>query len=358
MPATALALAAAPSEPEAEDIDFRALRRELMTFQNPSHARSALEIALSAAPLIGLWALGWVGVAFGLWWVGLIVSVPAAFFVLRLFIIQHDCGHKAFFRSHRLNDWIGRVLGVVTLTPYDCWKREHALHHATSGDLDRRGPGAIHTLTVEEYAALKPMQKLGYRLYRNPLVLFLLGPVFVFFVQQRLPVGLMKEGWRPWVSAMGTNVGLAAIVALVLWLGGWEVIAFVYAPSLALAACIGVWLFYVQHQFEGTHWDRHDEWDATEAALKGSSYYHMPALLNWLTGNIGIHHVHHVASRIPFYRLPTVLKRLPQLNQISRLTLGESLNCVRLALWDEANRRLISFGQYKAERRLMLAVVN
>lgn len=334
---------------------MRVLRQQLSLFQQPSHAQSALEIFLSLAPLAAIWTLAWFAVDAGLWWAGLLLSIPAAGFVLRMFIIQHDCGHKAFFRSHRLNDWIGRAIGVLTMTPYDCWKREHALHHATSGDLDRRGPGTIHTLTVEEYAALTPMQRLGYRLYRNPVVLFLLGPVFVFFVQQRLPVGLMKEGWRPWVSAMGTNVGVAAIVALTLWLGGWEVLAFVYAPSVALAACVGVWLFFVQHQFEGTHWDRHDAWEPTEAALKGSSYYHMPTPLRWLTGNIGIHHVHHVASRIPFYRLPTVLKRIPSLNQIGRLSIGQSFNCVRLALWDEANRQLISFGQYKQSRRMLVA---
>jgi omega-6 fatty acid desaturase (delta-12 desaturase) len=334
---------------------MRALRQQLSLYQHPSHARSILEIFLSAAPLAAIWTLGWFALDAGLWWAALLLNIPAAGFVLRMFMIQHDCGHKAFFRSHALNDWTGRVIGIVTLTPYDCWKREHAIHHATSGDLDRRGPGAIHTLTVDEYAALAPLQRLGYRLYRHPVVLFLVGPVFVFFLQQRLPVGLMKEGWRPWVSAMGTNAGLAVVVALAVWLGGWQGLLLVHLPTVMIAACVGVWLFFVQHQFEETHWDRHEDWDATESALKGSSYYHLPAPLQWLTANIGVHHVHHVASRIPFYRLPTVLKQIPHLNTVSRLTLGQSLRCVSLALWDEANRRLITFGQFRRSQRMLAA---
>jgi acyl-lipid omega-6 desaturase (Delta-12 desaturase) len=331
-----------------DSLDFRSLRKVLAAYQQPSLPRSAVEIILSAVPLAIVWIAGWFAVSAGLWWLALLLSIPAAGFVVRLFMIQHDCGHRAFFKSGPLNDWIGRVIGVFTLTPYDCWRKEHAIHHATSGNLDRRGPGAIVTLTVEEYRALKPMQRFGYRLYRHPAILFLVGPFFVFFLQQRLPVGLMKEGWRPWVSAMGTNAGLAVLIGLAIWFGGWEALLLVHLPTVAIAASAGVWLFFVQHQFEETHWSRHEEWESTEAALKGSSHYDLPAPLRWLTANIGIHHVHHVASRIPFYRLPSVLKGHPHLKDMGRITMLQSIRCVGLTLWDEANRRLVSFGQARA----------
>jgi acyl-lipid omega-6 desaturase (Delta-12 desaturase) len=324
-----------------------ALREILAAYQRPNPWRSLAEIALSAAPLALIWAAAWFAVDAGLWWLALILSIPAAGFILRLFMIQHDCGHRAFFKTPWINDWIGRIMGIFTLTPYDCWRKEHAIHHATSGDLDRRGIGAIETLTVAEYRALSPLKRFGYRLYRNPLVLFVVGPFFVFFLQQRLPIGLMKEGWRPWVSAMGTNLGIAAAVCAMLWLGGWEMLAFVYGPSLLLASSIGVWLFYVQHQFEDTYWARRPKWDHTESALHGSSHYDLPPVLRWITGNIGVHHVHHVSSRIPFYRLQTVLKDHPRLKNVGRIRLLESIRLAGLALWDEAGQRLVSFGHVR-----------
>lgn len=319
------------------------LRKALTVYQTPSALRSTVEIALSAAPLAAIWAVAWFAAGAGLWWVALLLAVPAALFVVRLFMIQHDCGHRSLFKSGKLNDWLGRALGVLTLTPYDCWKHEHAIHHATSGDLDRRGAGSLLTLTVAEYAALSPPRRLGYRLYRHPLVLFVVGPFFVFFLQQRLPVGLMKRGWRPWVSAMGTNAAIAALVGATIMVGGWQALLFFHLPAVLIAASIGVWLFFVQHQFEDTHWARHADWNSAEAAVKGSSHYDLPAPLRWLTGNIGIHHVHHLASRIPFYRLPKVLKHHPSLTETSRISFLESLRCVSLALWDEADRRLVSF---------------
>lgn len=329
------------------EIDARAIKKSLAAYQEPCPVRSTAEIAASIGPLALIWGLGWIAAVEDVWWLALALSVPGAGFVLRMFLIQHDCGHRAFYRSGPINDWVGRAIGVLTLTPYDCWRREHAIHHASSGNLDRRGPGAIHTVTVEEYRAMTPLGRVGYRLYRNPIVLFVLGPLFVFFFQQRLPVGLMKEGWRPWISAMGTNVGMAAVIGAALWFGGWKPILFVYLPSVMLAASIGVWLFFVQHQFETTHWSRSDEWNVTEAALKGSSHLHLPGPLAWLSANIGIHHVHHAASRIPFYRLQNVLKDHPKLKDLGRISLLCGLRSMGLALWDETSRRLISFRQYR-----------
>lgn len=333
-----------------EPTDTRAWRRILAAYQRPNHARSILEIVLSAAPLAAIWAAAWVAAVFGLWWLALLLAAPAALFLVRLFMVQHDCSHQSFFRSSAANDWTGRLIGVLTLTPYHCWRRSHAIHHATSGDLDRRGIGDIATLTVAEYRALPLWRRIAYRLYRNPLVLFVIGPAWVFVIEQRLPMGLMKEGWRPWLSAMGTNLAIATVVVGVILLGGWKGLLLIHLPTLLLAASIGVWLFYVQHQFEDGYWARKGEWDHTEAALRGSSHYDLPQPLRWMTANIGVHHVHHVASRIPYYRLPRVLKDHPELREVSRLGLLESFGTVSLALWDEGARRLISFRQLRRAR--------
>jgi len=273
--------------------------------------------------------------------------VPAAGCVVRIFIIQHDCGHGAFFHHRLANDWVGRVIGVLTLTPYDFWRRTHAVHHATSGNLDRRGTGDIDTLTVHEYLALSRWRRLGYRIYRHPIIMFGLGPAFLFIVQHRLPVGLMRAGWQPWLSAMATNVTIAAVVATVISLVGVVPFLIVHLPIMLLASSVGVWLFYVQHQFEHTEWARDGAWNLQEAALHGSSYYDLPSVLRWFTANIGVHHVHHLCSRIPYYRLPLVLRDYPELGVTGRLTLVQSFRCVRLVLWDEALQRLVSFDEVR-----------
>jgi acyl-lipid omega-6 desaturase (Delta-12 desaturase) len=328
-------------------VDPRSWRNRLAPYQQPSLGRSIAEIAVSAAPLALIWIGAWFATAAGLWWLALLLAVPAAGFLVRLFMVQHDCSHHAFFKEPAANDWIGRTISILTLTPYDYWRQTHAVHHATSGDLDRRGLGDMVTLTVEEYRAASFWRRAGYRIYRHPLVLFGIGPALVFFLQHRLPVGLMRGGWRPWCSVMATTAGVAAFALAVSWLVGWQALLLVHVPTMALAASIGVWLFYVQHQFDGTYWARRGTWAAAEAALHGSSHYDLPHPLRWLTANIGIHHVHHINSRIPFYRLHTVLNDHPELRSISRLGLLESLNCASLTLWDEADRRLISFREFK-----------
>jgi omega-6 fatty acid desaturase (delta-12 desaturase) len=327
--------------------DPRALKQALASYQRPSHRRSLVEIAITAGPLALLWGLAWFAMDRGWWWAALLLSEPAALFMVRLFMIQHDCGHGAFFRAKPLNDWVGRVLGVVTLTPYDYWRRTHAIHHATSGNLDRRWLGAVETLTVEEYSALPWLKRLGYRLYRNPLVMFGVGPGYMFILQHRLPVGLMKEKGA-WFSVLGTNLGLGALAFAAIYFGGAGPFLMVHLPILLLAASIGVWLFYVQHQFEGSYWARNEGWSLHEAALHGSSYYDLPPVLRWMTANIGLHHIHHVGSRIPYYRLPQVLRDHPELKDVSRVTLGQSLGAVKLALWDEAKGRLVSFREARA----------
>ena len=315
----------------------------LSEYRDPDTTRSWFELAVTIGPFVLLWALAWwsLGVSY---WLTLALSSLNAAFLLRLFAIQHDCGHGAFFRNRTLSDWLGRGLGVLTLTPYDVWRRSHSIHHSSAGNLGRRGMGDIHTLTVAEYRDLTPYNRLMYRLYRHPLVLFGLGPGYLFFLQNRLPLGLMETA-RYWISAMCTNAAILALLGLIFWFGGLMPILLIFLPSTLLAATAGVWLFYVQHQFETTHWEAEEDWQLHDAALHGSSHYVMPAVLQWLSANIGIHHVHHLHSRIPFYRLPRVLRDHADLATGNRMTIRESFQNARLHLWDEDSRRLLSFRE-------------
>lgn len=319
----------------------------LSRYRDPDPLRSTFEIAVTAVPFLAVWALAAVAVMHGHWW-GLLLTIPAAGLLVRLFILQHDCGHGTLFARRQINDWIGRVIGVFTLTPYDYWRRTHAAHHATAGNLDKRGIGDITTLTVREYEALRWPGRLRYRLYRHPLVMFGLGPAWLFVGQYRLPFGYMRAGAQPWVSTIATNIGIALPVAAMIWLIGLGPFLAVQVPTTIMAATAGVWLFYVQHQFEETHWAEGDAWNFQHAALHGSSHYDLPWPLRWFTGNIGIHHVHHMAARIPFYRLPEVLRDHPELRDVGRITFFQSLKCVKLVLWDENARRLVSFRGARA----------
>ena len=314
----------------------------LTRYRQPSNGRGVFEIGITIIPLVALWLLAWLTLDLG-YWLSLLIAVPAAGFLVRLFMIQHDCGHGSFFRHRMANDWVGRVIGVLTLTPYHFWQRSHAMHHATSGNLDRRGFGDIDTLTVREYRALSRWRRLRYRLYRHPAVMFGVGPAYLFVLQHRLPVGLMRVGRGPWLSTMATNLAIAVIVAALIWLIGVKAFLLVHLPIMLLAASAGVWLFYVQHQFEQTTWADDSRWNLHEAALHGSSHYELPPVLRWFTANIGVHHIHHLCSRIPCYRLPQVLRDHPELRDVGRLTLWQSFRCVRLVLWDERQDRLVSF---------------
>jgi omega-6 fatty acid desaturase (delta-12 desaturase) len=323
------------------------LTRTLSKYREPILSRSLFEIGVTLGPLLTIWALAWWALSISPWLATALSLVNSAFLV-RLFMIQHDCGHGAFFRNRRLGDWVGRVFGVLTLTPYDVWRRTHAIHHATTGNLDRRGMGDMPTLTVREYREKSHTGRALYRVVRNPLFLFGLAPIYAFFLQHRLPVGLMWSGWRYWASAMGTNVGIAGALAIIVWSGGFEVVLFVFLPTLLLAAITGMWLFYVQHQFEDTVWDHEQDWTIQEAAFHGSSHYDLPGVLRWITANIGVHHIHHLASRIPFYRLSEAVRDHDILADAKRLTLWESFRCARLRLWDEKSRKLVSFSDARA----------
>ena len=230
--------------------------RILNHYREPNGARSLVELAITLVPLAALWTAMWAVLHFfGAWWLCLLIAVPTAGFLVRLFMIQHDCGHGAFFPHKAVNDWTGRLIGVLTMTPYDFWRRTHSMHHATSGNLDRRGMGDIDTLTVREYLSRSRLGRLQYRLYRHPLVMFGFGPAYLFLLQHRLPVGLMRAGWQPWLCTMATNAAMALIAATLIWFIGLKAFLLVHLPVMLLAASLGVWLFYVQHQFEDTYWD-------------------------------------------------------------------------------------------------------
>ncbi len=334
-----------PLQQSSDMGDAREWIKVLSKYRDPSVARSSFELAVTLGPFVVLWALAWWSLSIS-GWLTLAISMCNAAFLLRLFAIQHDCGHGAFFNNRSVSDWVGRALGVVTLTPYDVWRRTHSVHHSASGNLGRRGMGDVHTLTVAEYKALSPLRKFHYRLYRHPIVLFGLGPSYLFFLQNRLPLGLMAQA-KYWVSAMSTNAAIIVALLVILYFGGIMPILLIFVPSTLVAATAGVWLFYVQHQFETTLWEQQEDWDLHDAALHGSSHYVLPSVLQWLSANIGIHHVHHLYSRIPFYRLPEVLRDHAPLAQGNRMTIRESIVNARLHLWDEKSKRLLSFRQAK-----------
>ncbi len=305
----------------------------------------------SAIPFLLLWYATYRSLEVG-FWLTLILAVPTAGFLMRLFMIQHDCGHGSFFTSKRAADLVGFWIGVLTLTPYQYWRRTHAYHHAHSGDLDFRTFGEIITLTVDEYRQLHWLKKLHYRVYRNPLVLFGPGAAFHFLVKHRYPWDIPKTWKQAWASVWKTNLALVAVAALMMALIGWKAFLLVQLPITLAACAMGVWLFYVQHQFEDTYWHDHDHWDFFEAGLQGSSYLDLPRPLQWLTASIGIHHIHHIAAKIPNYKLQQCLDDNPELQRVTRITLRETLGCIRLTLWDPESQKLIRF---KDLRRLQPA---
>ncbi|MBF0394743.1 MAG: fatty acid desaturase, partial [Alphaproteobacteria bacterium] len=271
------------------------------------------------------------------------VAPLAGLFLLRLFIIQHDCGHYSFFRQRWACDFVGRIIGVLTLTPYHWWKQEHDCHHATTGNLSRRGRGDIKTLTVAEYRQLSRPRRWGYRLYRHPVVLFLIGPLYQFIIRHRLPIGLRRGDTRSFNSIMGTNLAVAALVVC-----GGTVFGYGRFLTIALAVTVvadiaGIWIFFIQHQFEKTYWQRQSQWRFVPAVLAGCSFYRLPKPLEWVTGWIGYHHIHHLAPRIPNYRLRAAHQSLGHLLPVTEFGLRAGFAAARLALWDEDRRRLVPF---------------
>jgi len=304
------------------------------------------QLLTSAIPFAALWYAMLRSLEYN-YWLTLALAVPTAGFLIRLFIIQHDCGHGNFFKSRRARDWVGRVIGTLLLTPYDYWRKTHAYHHAHSGDLDFRGFGDVDTITVREYYELTRSQRLQYRIYRHPLVLFGVGPAYQFLVKHRFPTDAPREWKQAWRSVWWTNVAIAAIVA-VMWLTiGIGPFLMVQLPVTLIGSTLGVWMFYVQHQFEETYWHWHDGWDYYDASLLGSSYLVLPAPLQWITGNIGVHHVHHMSARIPNYKLQQAHDENEEFQVVTKVRFRDTLKLINLSLWDEENQELIRFKDLK-----------
>jgi omega-6 fatty acid desaturase (delta-12 desaturase) len=341
-----MASVASPSE-----TDWHAL---VAPYKDPVAWRSWLQLGTTAVPL----AVLWVGMLWSLrvgYWLTLLGAVPAALLIVRLFMFQHDCGHGAFFRSRRLNGLVGSILGVITLVPYAYWRKTHAIHHAGSGNLDHRGFGDIDTLTLREYLALSRGKRFLYRLYRNPLVLLLVGPAYQFIVKHRLPLDTPRAWRREWASVHRTNLALVGLLILVSLTIGMGRFLLVQLPITLIAGSIGVYLFYVQHQYEDTYWRYRESWNYYEAGLEGSSHLVLPRVLQWFTANIGLHHIHHLCSQIPNYRLQRCYDENPVLHGVTRLTLRESVKTLGMTLWDEDERRLIGFRDVAARRRRLEA---
>ncbi|MEE4200002.1 fatty acid desaturase [Erythrobacter sp.] len=345
-----------PIKPDADDIalsrsdpalgrpDPRKLARSLNAYTQPSVARSLIELAITFIPFAAIFA-GILWAVYAGYYLALAGVPLASLFLLRLFIIQHDCSHGSFLPGRSGNARVGRMLGVLTLTPFTYWRRTHALHHASTGNLDARGFGDVDTLTIDEFTSLPRWRRLGYRIYRHPAVLLGVAPAYLFLLQHRYPMGLAREGWRYWASTLTTTVVAIAMLGGLAWATSPMALALVYFPTLILAASIGVWLFYVQHQFEGAHWKTKPDWEFHEAAMAGSTCLDLPPFMRWFTGNIGIHHIHHLASRIPFYRLSEALNAHPELKHFNRMTVTDAMASLRLALWDDRSGRLVSFRE-------------
>jgi acyl-lipid omega-6 desaturase (Delta-12 desaturase) len=325
--------------------------QELAKYKRPVVWKSCWQIVNSLLPFGGLWYLMYLSISWS-YSLTLLLAVPAAGFLVRIFIIQHDCGHHSFFRSRRVNDVVGYVCGILTLTPYYFWKRTHARHHVSSGDLGHRGQGDVGVLTVDEYRCRSRFGRLRYRLYRNPVFMFVLGAGFLFLIRQRFTFSIPRSWRRERLSVHATNGGIFAMIALAWCTIGLPPFFLVHIPIVILAAAIGSWLFFVQHQFEHAYWQPHESWDFTRSALDGSSYYCLPPILQWFTGNIGFHHIHHFDSRIPNYNLPNCYAAQPAFQQAVTLGIRDSFRCAKLKLWDEQRKRLVTFAEADSPTRL------
>lgn len=327
----------------------RRIHRHCMHYRGAETRRSVFQVINSVLPFVAVMVMMGL-LATNHYWVCLLLAIPAAGFLLRTFIIQHDCGHGSFLDTRTQNDRLGAVLSVFTLTPYDHWKRNHAAHHAGSGNLDKRGQGDIETLTVEEYRALSNIGKVKYRIYRNLLVQLIIGAPLNFFILQRMPSLYALKDKAAWRSVVMLNVAIVAFYGTLSLMFGPMLIFKIFIPVVTLAAWTGGWLFYVQHQFEDSVWDKADNWDYHVASLMGSSHYVMPKILQWFTGNIGLHHIHHLCAGIPNYRLQECLNASEELQKVgAKLTIWESFKSIPLVLWDEGQRRMISFREFRMQ---------
>ena len=319
----------------------------LAPYARPNPRRSALDIATSVVPYIALWVLMYLSLSVS-YLLTLALAIPAAGFAVRSFIVFHDCTHGSFMRSKRANAWVGTTVGLIVFQCFRSWKLEHAIHHATAGDLDRRGVGDVDTITVAEYRSKRWPGRLAYRVFRNPLVMFGIGPFVAMLIAPRIP----EKGARPRIrnAVWATNAALIVLIGALCWLIGWRQFLEIQVPVLMISGATGIWLFYVQHQFEDVYWENTETWSYADAALRGSSYLKLPQPLQFFTGNIGLHHVHHLNPRIPNYNLQRAHDENPVFHDVPTLTLWDGIRTMRLKLYDEQSGRLVSFSAARASR--------
>ncbi|MCL6457350.1 MAG: fatty acid desaturase [Gorillibacterium sp.] len=317
-------------------------RKDIAPYEK-SHLKSSIwQMINTLVPFFMLWYLAFLSLSVS-YLLTLALTVPAAGFLVRTFIICHDCCHQSFFKNRRANAIVGTITGILTCVPYYQWRHSHSVHHATSGNLNKRGTGDIWTLTVTEYVASTPLQRLVYRLYRNPFILFTIGPIYIFLINYRFnrKGARTKERMNTYI----TNVGIWGLAALLSWTLGWQTFLLIQAPIFFFSAAAGIWLFYVQHQFEDTYYEQEEDWDYVKAALEGSSFYRLPKLLHWITGNIGFHHIHHLSPRVPNYYLQAAHQSNALLQAAKSITLLASLRSLRFRLWSEQKKRFIGFRE-------------
>ncbi|WP_339226344.1 fatty acid desaturase [Oceanobacillus sp. FSL K6-2867] len=324
------------------------LRKSVAIFAKSDTRTSIIQLLNSIFPFFLLWFLAYQSLSIS-FWLSLPISIIAAGFVVRIFIIFHDCTHMSFFKNGKANRVVGTITGIITHFAFEKWKRDHSIHHATSGNLDKRGTGDVWVMTVDEYAEASFWGKLAYRLYRNPIIMFGLGPIYLFLVSNRFnrKGAKRKERWNTYLI----NFSIAVIYALLILFIGWQAFLLVQLPILFIAGAAGIWLFYVQHQFEDSYFENEDEWDYVKAAVDGSSYYKLPKVIEWMTGSIGYHHVHHLSPRVPNYHLEKAHESTPPLHQATTITLATSLQSLRFRLYDQESRSFVSFREFKKLER-------
>ncbi|GAA0363324.1 fatty acid desaturase [Bacillus horti] len=322
----------------------RHLLKEVAPYEKSNLKASIWQVCNTLIPFFVLWYLAYLSLDVS-YWLTLPLAVLAAGFLIRVFILFHDCCHHSFFKNRVANEILGTITGVLTFFPYHKWKNEHNIHHATSSNLDKRGVGDIWILTVEEYMTASIWTRMAYRMYRNPFVMFGLGPIFMFLFKNRFNRPKARKAER--LNTYLTNIIIVGVTALLCWAIGWQAFLLIHGPIFLISGAAGIWLFYVQHQFEETYFEHDDEWSYVKAATDGSSYYKLPKVLQWITGNIGYHHVHHLSPRVPNYYLESAHTNTPPLQHVTTITILGSLQAIRFRLWDEANKQFISFQQFK-----------
>ncbi len=322
----------------------------VVKYQEPSVGRGIWQIANTLIPYAALWCLMYLSKGVS-WWLTVPLALLAGCFLVRTFIIFHDCGHGSYFKSRLANDVLGTITGVLCFTPYFHWRWEHSVHHSSAGDLDRRGTGDVWTLTVQEYLEASRWKRFAYRLARNPFILFVVAPLILFLVRERFPSG--KAGRRERRSVYLTNLLIGAQAIVMSLIFGWEAYLLLQLIVIMVAGSAGIWLFYVQHQFDGVYWQRREQWDYATAALQGSSFYKLPKVLQWFSGNIGFHHIHHLSPRIPNYHLEKCHDSEPLFQSVKPVTLVSSLKSFSFRLWDEQRQKLVGFGALRRARRQM-----